>query len=304
VAVPFRLGTEIIGVLNIMAPLPHQYTQMDVEMLSLFATQAAIAIRNVRIHDRMKMELADRKRAEEALESERTLLRNLIDNVPDRIYAKDSEGRFIICNEAMIRRMGMTSMTELVGKSDFDFLPPEMAQRFRADEQAIIQSGKSMINREEPLVTEGGTITRWNLATKVPLLDKQGNRIGIVGVGREITDRKRAEEALKERNKELNCLYGISAILELPGISLDEILKRTVMLIPPAWQFPEITEASIVLEGKIFQTARFRETSWMQTGEVIVNGMPAGQVEVCYLEERQASDEGPFHKESGNCSMP
>jgi PAS domain-containing protein len=52
---------------------------------------------------------SDRKRAEEALESERTLLRNLIDNVPDRIYAKDSEGRFIICNEAMIRRMGMTS---------------------------------------------------------------------------------------------------------------------------------------------------------------------------------------------------
>ncbi|MCX5823725.1 MAG: diguanylate cyclase [Deltaproteobacteria bacterium] len=109
--------------------------------------------------------------------------------------------------------------------------------------------------------------------------------------------RKPMEEALRERNKELNCLYGISALFELPGISLDEILKRTVMLIPPAWQFPEITEASIALEGKIFQTARFRETSWMQTREVIVNGMPIGQVEVCYREEQQASDEGPFLKE-------
>jgi diguanylate cyclase (GGDEF)-like protein/PAS domain S-box-containing protein len=140
----------------------------------------------------------DRKLAEAALENERNLLRNLIDNVPDRIYAKDSEGRFIICNEAMIRRMGKTSMTELVGKSDFDLLPAEMAQRFHADEQAIIQSGIPMINREEPLMTEGGKITRWNLATKVPLLDKEGNRIGIVGVGREITDRKRIEEALRE----------------------------------------------------------------------------------------------------------
>ncbi len=65
VAAPFRWGTEILGVLNIMAPLPHQYTQMDVEMLSLFAAQAAIAIRNARLHDRMKMELAERKRAEE-----------------------------------------------------------------------------------------------------------------------------------------------------------------------------------------------------------------------------------------------
>jgi diguanylate cyclase (GGDEF)-like protein/PAS domain S-box-containing protein len=110
-------------------------------------------------------------------------------------------------------------------------------------------------------------------------------------------ERKRVKEALRERNKELNCLYAISALLELPGISLDEILKGAVMLIPPAWQFPEITEASIVLEGKIFQTARFRETSWMQAREVIVNGMPVGQVEVCYLEERQASDEGPFLKE-------
>jgi PAS domain S-box-containing protein len=143
------------------------------------------------------VDITDRKRAEEALESEHTLLRNLIDNVPDRIYAKDSESRFIICNEAMIRRMGKTSITEIVGKSDFDLLPLEMAQRFYADEQAIIRSGIPMINREEPLATEGGKITRWNLATKVPLLDKQGNRIGIVGVGREITDRKRAEDLLR-----------------------------------------------------------------------------------------------------------
>jgi len=144
---------------------------------------------------------AQRKRAEEELESERILLRSLIDTLPDRIYAKDSEGRFIICNEAMIHRMGKTSMAELVGKSDFDLLPAEMAQRFHADEQAIIQSGIPMINREEPLATEGGKITRWNMATKVPFLDKHGNRIGIVGVGREITDRKQVEEELR-RNRE------------------------------------------------------------------------------------------------------
>jgi len=148
-------------------------------------------------------DITERKHAEEELESEHTLLRSLIDNVPDRIYAKDPEGRYIICNEAMIRRMGKTSMDELVGKSDFDFLPQEMAQRFYDDEQEIIRSGKPMINREEPLVTEGGKITRWNLATKVPLLDKQGNRIGIVGVGREITDLKRAEEELQKARNQL-----------------------------------------------------------------------------------------------------
>ena len=110
----------------------------------------------------------------------------------------------------------------------------------------------------------------------------------------DISDIRRVEEALKERLKELNCLYGISALLELPGISLDEILGKTVLLLPLAWQFPEITEASIVLEGRAFQTVNFRETSWMQACEIIVNGIPSGQVVVCYLEERQGSGEGPF----------
>jgi PAS domain S-box-containing protein len=116
-----------------------------------------------------------------------------------------------------------------------------------------------------------------------------------------LVERKLAEEALREsetalqeRIKELNCLYGISALSELPGITLDEILKRTVMLIPPAWQFPEITAARIVLDGQSFQTENFRETSWMQSSDIVANGKPVGQVEVCYLEERMASKGGPF----------
>jgi diguanylate cyclase (GGDEF)-like protein/PAS domain S-box-containing protein len=106
--------------------------------------------------------------------------------------------------------------------------------------------------------------------------------------------RKKAEWALKERFKELNCLYGISALIELPDISSEELLKKTVYLLPPAWQFPEITEARITLDGQTFQTEHFRETPWMQTEKIIVNGKPTGQVEVCYTEERPLSDEGPF----------
>ena len=110
-------------------------------------------------------------------------------------------------------------------------------------------------------------------------------------------ERKQAEAILQERIKELKCLYGISTLLELPGISLDEMFKKTVMLIPPAWQFPEITAACIVLNGQSFQTENFRETPWMQTRKIIVHGKPVGQVEVCYLEEQPASDEGPFTTE-------
>ena len=104
----------------------------------------------------------------------------------------------------------------------------------------------------------------------------------------------RTQEALRERIKELNCLLGISTLLQSPGALLGDVLQGTVMLIPPAWRFPEITAARIRLAGQIFQTTHFRETPWMLTREVIVNGKPVGEVKVCYLEERPASDEGPF----------
>lgn len=146
-------------------------------------------------------DITRRKMAEELLEAERTLLKSMIDTVPDRIYAKDKLGRFIVCNEAMVRRMGKTTMAEIVGKSDIDLLPKELAERFHSDEQTIIRTGTPLINSEEPLEIVDGRVTRWNLATKVPLLDKDGNRIGIVGVGREITDLKMAQEALKDSEK-------------------------------------------------------------------------------------------------------
>jgi diguanylate cyclase (GGDEF)-like protein/PAS domain S-box-containing protein len=116
-----------------------------------------------------------------------------------------------------------------------------------------------------------------------------------------VAQRGRAEEALRrqsrelgERAKELNCLYGISNLVQRPDISLEEILQGTVNLIPPAWQYPEITCARIILGGQEYLTESFRETAWRQTSDIIVNGERSGAVEVCYLEEKPESDEGPF----------
>jgi PAS domain S-box-containing protein len=201
-------------------------------------------------------EMKGRKLAEEALESERTLLRNLIDNIPDRIYAKDTESRFIICNEALVRRMGKTRMTEIVGKTDFDLLPLEMAQRFYADEQTIIQTGIPIINCEEPLTIEGGKITRWNLASKVPLLDRYGNRIGIVGIGREITDLKQVEEKLRESEAKFQELFDGAPVgyheLNAEGRIVRvnrtelEMLRYTFeqMIGQPVWEFVVERETS------------------------------------------------------------
>jgi len=147
-------------------------------------------------------EINELMRTQEELQHERNLLRTLIDNWPDYIYVKDIEGRFIIGNTAVVRQLGFTSEDELIGKTDFDLFPHELATRYFAEEQAILQSGKGIYNYEGPTVdVNKEEKERWVMTTKVPLWDTQGKIIGTVGIGRDITERKQIEESLRrERN--------------------------------------------------------------------------------------------------------
>ncbi|MFC1563960.1 PAS domain S-box protein [candidate division KSB1 bacterium] len=105
---------------------------------------------------------------------------------------------------------------------------------------------------------------------------------------------------LGERIKELNCLYGISKIIEKPGVSLDEMFQVIADLIPPGWQYPEKTCAKIILEEKEYKTENFRNTEWKQAAEITASGEKTGVIEVFYLEKMPEHDEGPFLKEERN----
>lgn len=105
---------------------------------------------------------------------------------------------------------------------------------------------------------------------------------------------------LSERVKELNCLYGISRLVEDRNSSIDEILQGVVDLMPPAWQYPEVTCTRIKLKNQEFKTANFREAIWKQAETITVNGEQFGTLEVYYLEEKPVSDEGPFLREERN----
>jgi len=109
-----------------------------------------------------------------------------------------------------------------------------------------------------------------------------------------------AKVALRERVKELTCLYGIAQRAEKPGVSLDEILHSIVALLPPAWQYPEIATARIVFNGRSYATPGFRKCRQKQTADLVVNGDRRGMVEVGYVEKRPENDEGPFLKEERN----
>ena len=143
------------------------------------------------------LEAADSQRQDlaTALAHERTLLRTMIDLIPAFIYAKDVGSRFIAMNTALARNMG-TDASEAIGKTDFDFHSPELAKKFYADEQALIKSGTAIIDLEEPGFDAQTGMARTVRTSKVPLRDENGEVIGIIGVGFDITERKVAEQRL------------------------------------------------------------------------------------------------------------
>ena len=139
-------------------------------------------------------DITKRKQVEETLDQERRLLRTLIDNLPDAIYAKDTADRKTLSNLADQKNLGCKTEAETIGKTDFDLFPRKLAERLHDDDQKVIQ-GHSIINREEYFLDEKGR-KRWLLTSKLPLHDQDGKVIGLVGINRDITEHKLAEDKL------------------------------------------------------------------------------------------------------------
>jgi len=163
-------------------------------------------------------DITDRKQTENALkesraysaaiiEQERTLMNCLMDNLPDRIYFKDLESKFIRVNKSMANMHVLKDLNKIEGLSDFDLFTNEHAIQAFNNEQEIIRTGKPIVNIEEKETYSDGTVT-WAQTSKMPLFDHEGKIIGTFGISRDITKRKLAEEALK------NSLYLTETILE------------------------------------------------------------------------------------------
>ena len=179
-------------------------------------------------------EVAERRRVEEALVTERNRLRAVIDAVPDQIYFKDSQGRFLLVNDSLARALGATKPEEVLGKTDRDFFPADLASQYAADEQRVLQSGEPLINKEEPALDLPTAVSTWHLTTKVPLRNQEGVMVGTVGVSRDISARKQDEEALRIHTRQLEAvrvvIQEITRELDLVAL-LDLILQRTVDLV-------------------------------------------------------------------------
>ncbi|HPR32172.1 MAG TPA: PAS domain-containing protein [Prolixibacteraceae bacterium] len=140
-------------------------------------------------------------RVEQKLKAERDLLQLLIDTIPSPVYFKDQESKFTRVNKALVKLMKATSSEEVIGKSDFDFYPEELARIFYADEKKIVEKSTPLINKIEQNFSDGEGV-RWFSTTKIPIRDEEGTFAGIIGVSHDITDQilvKQNLELAKER---------------------------------------------------------------------------------------------------------
>ena len=171
-------------------------------------------------------DLTERRRMEAALEREQGLLRTVIDNIPDQVFVRDRENRFILNNLSDARAMGVASPEALLGKTDYDFYPPEMAARYQADNDAVMRAGEPLLNREEPTQDAAGQ-RRWMLTTKVPLRSPAGEVLGVVGIARDITNRKQAEDKILRQNLYFAALHAM-ALAIMDRHDLNAVLETSV----------------------------------------------------------------------------
>lgn len=207
------LGVEIRSTLDAMTDVEQanwaaqrieQSTQREQSTLVTFIVLTALMVGLLTYgYSLIRRDLLGRRRFEKLLAEERTLLRTVMDTLPDTIYVKDSQLRFVLVNRAQAALLGAKSPDELVGKSDADFFPTALAKQYAADEYDIFKTGQPMVNREEPSISAAGA-EKTMLSTKVPMHNERGEVHQIVGISHDITERKKAEQEIQLLNESLS----------------------------------------------------------------------------------------------------
>lgn len=149
-------------------------------------------------------DITAQKKTEDKISHERNLLRTLIENLPAQVFVKDRQSRFLVFNQRVAKYYPWLSPAEIMGKTDFDVFPRDVAERYYAEEQAIMQTGVPIINQESCRIVDGEEV--WCSSTKVPLRDESGEIIGLVGIGQSITDIHHAKKKLAEREAMLQSI--------------------------------------------------------------------------------------------------
>ena len=181
----------------------------------------------------------------------------------------------------------------MIGKDLKNISAPEYAQLIPEKIAEIKQKGEILF--ESASYHHDGS--SFPIEVHALLIDTDGEKL-IVRIGRDITERKKAEHQINERMKELRAFYNLAEITEKDGITLEKLYQEIADSLPASWQYPEITCCRILIGDREFRTKNFTESAWMQSAPLKVHGSAvAGKIDIGYLEEMPEDYEGPFMKE-------
>jgi len=174
---------------------------LEVEIVSRPLAYVGVSAKLVLARD-----VSARVQAELELERERHLIDALMEHSPDLVYTKDGASRFTRANRATARALGREQPEEVVGRTDRDFYPEELAEQFLEDERRMLASGQTVLNRLERQTGAAPEDERWLLTTKIPIRDHDGAVAGLLGVAKDVTELRRAEDALRRSEERFRSL--------------------------------------------------------------------------------------------------
>ncbi|MDD5367421.1 MAG: PAS domain S-box protein, partial [Gallionellaceae bacterium] len=210
IALPLLLDDHsCLGALNIYAAEADAFNAEEVAFLTNLANDLAHGIRALRGR-------AARDAAEAALEHERSLLKSLLQTVPDCVWLKDPDGVYLACNPRFEQFVGARE-ADILGKTDYDFVEKELADQFRARDHAAIDAGKPTVNEEEVVFADDGH-RAWLETIKTPMFDAGGRLVGVLGIARDVTATHQNQAAL---HKQGELLKDMSAMAQIGAWEID-----------------------------------------------------------------------------------
>ncbi|WP_214021616.1 PAS domain S-box protein [Methanoculleus sp.] len=216
-----------------------------------------------------------------------------LDRSPVVVFAQDEDLRY---TWSYNQQLGSTDAS-IIGMRDEDVFP-DSAALLTALKRRVLETGETV--RAAVTFPVAGDPRIRDLTLK-PLRNAEGRITGVTGTAFDVTERNRAEEALREkthelkkRMDELQCLYTMTHLVEVPGITLETLLQAVADTLPLGWQYPDDTAIRITVYGRDYYRGAPGETSWKQNSPIIVRGVQVGEIEVRYLAEIPETAEGPF----------
>ncbi|MCG3217337.1 MAG: PAS domain S-box protein, partial [Candidatus Heimdallarchaeota archaeon] len=220
--------------------------------------------------------------------------REVMENAPVGVVITNLERELLRYNTKFVQLVGYETKEDFadnfISVENFYLNPKDRGKLYKIlNENGIVENFDTIFKRRDDT-------TFWcSLTSKVH--ETISGEVLVYHIIEDISTLKEGQFALNERVKELSGLYGLSKILQDISGSLDESFNEILEIIPPAWQYPEITTARIIYNEKEYNLENFQKTKWFQSSNIVVDEEIVGTIEVYYLEEKPKSDEGPFLKE-------